>query len=166
MEEVNESLAVLADKQLATLDLKDLTKADINNKVAIIGEAIAEGHFSAVDALCFAKKLEELAKQLGAVSKDYAADELSLGKNQKYDRFSVSITERNNVRYDYGSTGDAQWIKMNEEVETLKAEIKARETFLKSVTKPMTIVDEDSGSIETINPPIQKGGLALVCSLK
>jgi hypothetical protein len=51
------------------------------------------------------------------------------------------------TKFDYESCGDPIWLKMNKEMEILKAKMKERETFLKGIKQHVTmnIIDPDSG---------------------
>jgi hypothetical protein len=59
------------------------------------------------------------------------------------------------TRYDYSHCGDTEWERRNTEAETAKSRLSERETFLKGLKEPITIVDEMTGEIVTVRPPLK-----------
>jgi len=109
--------------------------------------------------LSLAVKMNAFIKSLESVKK--AIDDSILREAEKYgaksfDAFGAEITiSELGTKYDYSICGDSEWQMLNQQLDSLKESIKQREKVLKSLTKPMTVVNELSGEIETINPPIK-----------
>jgi len=59
------------------------------------------------------------------------------------------------VKYKYDSCGDYEWEANDSLIHSATEARKKREAFLRSLQKPMTHVNEDTGEIETINPPVR-----------
>lgn len=115
-----------------------------------------DGFKSPVEGLILAKKLIDYGELLKTNLADSAANELKLSKDDKRVVHGNSITEQMvGVKYDYGSTGDKTWLKLNEQ-------IKEREAFLKTVTKPQITGDPDTGEAWEVKPPVKSGKLALI----
>lgn len=59
------------------------------------------------------------------------------------------------VRYDYSECGDAKYNELVAARAELDAQIKAREDFLKHMDGLQTIVDENTGEVFTVKPPVK-----------
>lgn len=70
------------------------------------------------------------------------------------------------VSYDYTRCGDVKWESLNQQLESIKVDIKKREEFLKGIKGHETIVDEISGEILTIYPPIRKSSTSIKVTIK
>jgi len=70
------------------------------------------------------------------------------------------------VKYDFTNCNDNVWDDLNATVERGKELLKERETFLKSITKKLTVVDEETGDISEINPPIKSGKMGFTLTIK
>jgi hypothetical protein len=60
------------------------------------------------------------------------------------------------TEYDYETSGDTIWEQRKADFDAAKARLSERESFLKGLKEPMTIVDELTGEIVTIRPPVKK----------
>lgn len=161
-----QSLQVRAQNALTSLSLNTLTKKDIQENANLIKKAIAEGLVDSVDMYIYGKKLEAQAKKVIEAVQEYASGDLNIGKNEKYDRFGTSVTTRDAGKYDYSTSKDPEWDKLDAQIKSLAEQKKERENFLKSLTKSMTVVDEESGDINTVYPPAKSSTLSIVVSIK
>jgi hypothetical protein len=96
--------------------------------------------------------------------------ELALAEQQKHGRTAemfgaVAETFETGVRYDYQSCNDIEWVILKENVEHTTEKLKAREKWLRSLTKPENIVDVN-GEIITITPPIKSSSTTLKVTIK
>lgn len=70
------------------------------------------------------------------------------------------------VKYDYSGCGDTDW-EFYDNMEKVGKEAKnERANFLKSLKKSETIVDENTGEIYTIHPPIKKSSTIVQVTIK
>ncbi len=149
------------------LELTDFINADksrikdIANKAAL---SIDDGNCDPVDALIFVKKGSELFKELDAKIRPIAEGK-QIGVD--FQKFGVKITEgMTGVKYDFTTCNDDVWNNLNDTVEKGKELLKERETFLKSITKKLTVVDEGTGDVTEIHPPIKSGKLGFTLTIK
>jgi hypothetical protein len=149
------------------LELEDFINADKDRIKTIANKAynsVMDGEADAVDTLIFIKKGSELFKELDAKIRP-VAESKPIGKG--YVKFGVKVDEAMaGVGYDYSQTGDIEYQQLNEVFEAAKAAVEARKTFLKAVTKPIEMVNTDTGETYTIHPPIKSGKLGLKLTIK
>lgn len=70
------------------------------------------------------------------------------------------------TKYDYSGCGDKVW-EQYDFMEKSNAEAKkGRANFLKTLQKSQTIVDDDTGEIYTIHPPVKKSSTIVQVTIK
>lgn len=155
------------NKQLHAINpnsLLSLNKSDLKSlaKKAIV--SVNEGWLDPLTALVTVKKHQEVLSAMEEELKPLANDR-TVPKG--YSEYGVEVGQSMvGVKYDFASTNDAVWEELNKEMLELKEKIKARETFLKALTKDLTEVDDETGEIRTIHPPVKSGALGLVLKIK
>ena len=81
-------------------------------------------------------------------------DELHLYENKTKTKNGIQFKlKESGVKYDFTST--EKWKSMNDEIEQMKSQIKDLETHLKSIKTKQTMVDESTGELIELFPPIK-----------
>lgn len=134
--------------------LLDAKKSNIASAIEVITAHVKDGNSDSLDALILALKgkalFTDLEKSLRPlVNKDYL-DKLDKG----YSKHDAGI-EQGAVKteYDYTVCKDPEWVSLLSKAEFADKEKKAREAFLKALTKPLEVVDTETGETYTIYPP-------------
>lgn len=70
------------------------------------------------------------------------------------------------VSYDYEKTGDRQWFQFKATEEGATARRKEREVFLRALREPFTVLDESTGEVYEIRPPLKKSKSGVKVFLK
>jgi len=157
-EEVQETGVSLELSKLLTFD-----KADIFEVVSTVVERVNDGWVDPLDALIYAKKGELLFKEVisGIKSK------VEVPAEKGYTKYHAQLTEKmSGVKYDYSECGDPTWNDLQAQIDKLTTEKKDRESFLKSLKKETTIVDDESGEVITLQPPVKSGSMSIALTLK
>lgn len=142
----------------------NLNKLDIKQRVSEAVVSIKDGWTDPVEALIYAKKGELFFKELIEKVKPLAED-VQLGKG--FSKFGVDISERmQGVKYDFSECGDVKYDELMVKKKELDQKVKEREEFLKTIKSPTTLVDDDSGEVYTVKPPIKTGKLGFVLKIK
>jgi hypothetical protein len=136
---------------------ENLTKTKAAEFAAKLIQLNTDGHVDTLTALARLEFLSQIIDQVKTNYRNAAVDELELyGPEAKtgVNRFGVTFKQKETaVKYDFSQT--ATWNEMESEMESIKAAQKALETQLKGLTKPMSILDESTGEITVMNPPIK-----------
>jgi len=116
-----------------------------------------------IKAKILIESLQNAIKQ----TEDSCMTELDKYSNGKADVFG-SRAERveAGVTYDFSECNHPRYNDILWQMEALEEEKKAIETFLKSLTGRMQLVDEETGSIEIIFPPIKKSKTTIKITLR
>lgn len=118
-------------------------------------------------------ELVRLNKSIEAVFKDIKTelDALALAEAEKYgaktfEAFGMKITVgENGTSYDYDNCQDPKYIDLKTRLDQLQQKIKDRQEFLKAIKAPETLIDEETGDVCVVNPPIKKSTTGLKISL-
>lgn len=70
------------------------------------------------------------------------------------------------VEYDYAATGDRDWFKFKTAEDTASENRKIREAVLRNIREPFTVLDEETGEVYEIRPPLKKSKSGVKVFLK
>jgi len=134
---------------LSTNCAKDSIEAQVKYMVDKVhnGEvnALQAGvHISAVMKVC-----EEVKE---AIRSEVITEVGKYGKTAEVWGTEVTVKE-SGTKYDYSHCGDVVLNNLNDEMNALSAQIKQRQSFLKTLSGSTTLVNEDTGEIYTVHPP-------------
>lgn len=130
-------------------------------------ESVKNGQESALKIKSFLKKMEEVLKRFDSETKDEQLNEANGYPEKKFNLHGYDIEKSEvGVKYDYSKCDDPVWSELSVRFKNLQGELKERETFLKTITKPTTIVIDESGEVVTINPAARSASDGLKFSMK
>lgn len=137
--------------------VENLTKTKAAEFAAKLIQLNNDGHVDTLTALARLEFLSQIIDQAKTSYRAAAVDELDLyGPEAKtgVTRFGVTFKQKETaVKYDFTKT--IMWNGMELQIERLKNAQKALESQLKSLTSKQTMVDETTGEIMILNPPIK-----------
>ena len=125
-----------------------VTKQSINNTAKHIADLVADGEISPIDAIVKLKAFSDLYDALRPLITDSIIQEIDKG-NTSSNGVEVSTMETA-IKYDYTTT--KKWVELNYQIEKLTQELKVLETTIKTLTRPMQILDESTGELIEIRP--------------
>lgn len=137
---------------------------------ARFAQAIADGEVSPLDAVAKMKSLQEV---ITLFLKDEAVSNAVITEVEKYGRgetpsangatFQVKET---GVKYDFSVCGDIVWNSLKEQADKINEALKDREKYLKTIKQSKTEIDEESGEIYTILPPVKTSTTSYTVTFK
>lgn len=157
------------------LALMDTTKAERKSFALQILSAIEEGKVSPLMIHCQLKATENLIKQftdakegkeIAEQYKSFLLDEAAkYGKKFDFHSGGFEVKEAG-VKYDYSQCNDAEMDKLLAQQETLTQAIKDRETLLKGIKGHLDVIDEETGEVVTLYPPVKTSTTTVAVTLK
>lgn len=152
---------------LALFNSMDVTRQSIGETVAVILKAVDEGAVNALEARIRLKAIEEVVSTASSSIAKYVRDEAEKHGAKSFDYMGAKVElAETGVNYNYDVCGDQEWEELQASLKQLKADIKAREEFLKSLKKPITVANEETGEIITINPPVKTSTSGVKITIK
>lgn len=130
-----------------------------------IEEVQNEGNVSALTAYLFSHVLITKLSELKDLAKEAAITQAErYGKRSNLLDLSIEIKEAG-TKYDYTNCGNQTWIKLSEQIQMLQSQQKSVEKTLKTITSPMTVVDDNTGEITTLYPPVKTSSSTITVKL-
>lgn len=144
--------------------LIDAKKSNLTHAVDAIAKAITEGQYDSLKGLILAVKgktfFTDLEKALRPLAENNYLNKLEKG----YSLHDVKIDHApTKTDYDFEVCGDPVYERLLMKSAEAKADLDARKDLLKTLTKPMEMIDEDTGESFRCMPPnkLQSDGLKL-----
>jgi hypothetical protein len=132
-------------------------KSEIERVANEMVQGIIDGNVQTEKALLTIRAVRMAMESAEDKIKEQVIDELHRRGKEGFDMYGAKVNLKElGVKYDYANCGDLEWYLIDDQIKSLTELKKERENFLKSLTKPTTIVDDSTGEIKTINPPIRQ----------
>lgn len=131
-------------------------KSEIERVATEMVQGIIDGNVQTEKALLTIRAIRVAMESAEDKIKEQVIDELHKRGKEGFDMYGAKVTLKElGVKYDFNNCLDAEWHNLDESIKRLTELRKERENFLKSLTKRTTIVDESTGEVVQINPPIR-----------
>lgn len=151
--------------QLLTLFASTSTQIDVFSDGVI--ESVRNGDIDPLKVLIQIRAMEKASDRILKEIKDNLLTEANKYAEQSFDYLGNNI-QKGDVRteYDYSVCGDPIYNFRKRILDESKQQLDDRAAFLKSLKEPITIVDEGSGEVVTVRPPLKKSTPGLKVSIK
>jgi viroplasmin and RNaseH domain-containing protein len=138
------------------------TKQEQQSFVEQLVQTAISGEVSPLKVEAQIKNIEDVVKRYRddkrvkeALVNEYRRD---FGEQKSADCYNARFTMAEvGVKYDYTACEDPEWEQLNKDAARLAEAKKAREEILKAHAKPWVSVNEETGEVTTIYPPVKTG---------
>lgn len=133
-----------------------LTKARAQHFANALIEINEEGHVDTLTALARVEFMSQVIETVKSKLRENATDEMYLHNEAKTGIVRLGVTFKHKetaVKYDFSNT--PHWVELKEIEETAANERKNIEARLKTLNKATTVVDEETGELVQMLPPIK-----------
>jgi hypothetical protein len=128
---------------------------------------ILDGHIDPLQYYIHSKALRKALDNIDTQIKDSVYSEATKYPEKKFEAFGGVVEKaETGVSYSYSDCHDPVWHDLTAQAELIKSKLKDRETFLKTLKEPITMVDEQTGETTKIYPPVKKGQEFIKVSFK
>jgi hypothetical protein len=129
--------------------------------------AVQNGEVNPLELKALFKIMEKVSEKVDDEIKDNLLREAGKYSEKKFQAFGFEIEKAEvGTKYDYLACGDPIYEQRHAILEAAKSQLKEREDFLKALRDPLTIVDDESGEVATVRPPVKKSTEGLKFSMK
>lgn len=134
---------------------------------ALVAKEVEEGRVSPLQVKVWTKTMAKAGERIDELCDDhYKSEAAKYGEKPfSYAGAEIHLTATR-TEYDYSACGDPQWNRQKEIVDAATKQLKSMEATLKTYTQPKTIVDEGTGEIATVQPPLKRQSMGLKVSIK
>jgi P2-related tail formation protein len=150
---------------MENINLKAILDSDKHQLDTLIDVIVNEAEGYELEAYITVKKLEYVVKSLIEVLQPMAITEAEKQKGNTLYGAEVNVKDTG-VRYNFSECGYLPYNNLISDKKQIETELKGMETLLKSINKKTTIVDEQSGEILEVKPPVRTAGTSIVLTLK
>jgi len=151
----------------AVLSLMASTSTEVDVFSDQIIESVKGGNESAIKVLIQMKAIEKVTDRVTKEIKDNYMREADLYPGSSFDYLGNTV-QKCDVRteYDFSACEDPEWNRLENTIKSLKALQKQRESFLRGSGEPFAILNEETGEVNKVYPPIKKTTPGLKVTIK
>ena len=141
------------------------TEVDVFSDSVI--ESVKSGNENPIKVLIQLKAMDKASERIQKEIKDNYMREADLYPGTSFE-FMGNTVQKIDVRteYDFTACEDPEWNRLESTIKNLKAMQKQRETFLRGSGEPFTLLNEETGEIQRVYPPIKKTTPGLKVTIK
>lgn len=153
-------------RQLIADDLLNSTRQELGEAAQSAANLVANGEVDPLRALIYAKKGIELFTLYEKQVRPLAEGGHGIAQKEVYQACNAEVVEKETgISIDYAACHDPVWNQYQQDLQQLKAVIKNREAYLKTITRPTEALINGCEVI-TLHPPLRKSRLGLAVWLK
>lgn len=152
---------------MGVLDLFSTSQTGIDIFSDQVIQSVKQGETNPLKVRVWIKTMETIISRLKSETNHEQLMEADKWGERSFDYAGATITKaEHGTKYDFSKCGDPIWEQRDQILYSAKNQLKEREDFLKTIKEPMTIVDDRSGEVVTINPPIKTSTSGLNVTIK
>jgi hypothetical protein len=157
----------LPDNPMSALTLMPSTASEVARFSKGIIESVKEGRANPIKVLIMLRALEAISELVREEIGENVSREADNYSEKKFEAFGALVAKEDvGVKYRYETAKDVEWEQLNSEFETIKRRKSERETFLRVLKTPMTVVNPDTGEVTEVRPPMKTGKPGIKVFLK
>lgn len=130
-------------------------------------ESVRNGDVNPLELKAAFKAMEAIMEKVNEATKENQLRESEKYPEKIFSAFGCKIEKAEvGVSYDYSICGDPIYNQRAQILEAAKKQLEERAAFLKSLKENLTLVDDESGEVATVRPPLKKGAQGLKFSIQ
>lgn len=152
---------------IGTMRLMATTQTQIDVFSDQVINSVKSGEASALEVLIMLKAFEKMADRVLKEIRENFVNEADKYTERVFE-FNGNKIEKAEVgtKYDYSVCNDPVYNSLSSILKNTNTQVKEREEFLKALKQPITILDEGTGEVVTINPPLKTSTTSLKVSIR
>lgn len=151
--------------ELLTLMASTSTQIDVFSDGVI--ESVQAGEINPLAVLIQLRAMQKASERILKEIAPNLLTEAAKHPENEFEFMGNKITKaEHGTKYDYSVCNDPVWNQRIKIANEAKEQLSERETFLKAVKAPFTLLDEGTGEVVTIHPPTKKSTSGLNVSIK
>lgn len=142
---------------LGVLHLFSVSKPGIERFSKQLIDAVKSGSVNPLELKATFKAIENIIEKVTEETKQDALNELDKFSEKRFSYFGCEFEKAEvGVKYDYAGCGDSVYERRHVDFNDAKAKLDERMSFLKALKEPITLVDEMTGEVVTVRPPVKR----------
>lgn len=134
-----------------------LTKASQDIIAQTIVQRVMDGDLNPLEAKLRLKSIEAVVEQaMKAIDAEARSEAEKHGsKTFEYNGVEIQLASFG-TKYDYSGCNDSKLQELQDNLDRAKKLVDDRQAFLKAIKGSATIVNDETGEVETVYPPVKK----------
>lgn len=151
----------------SVVNLLPSTSDEVNRFANNVIQAVKNGEENPLQMLVQIKAMEKAFKIILDKIKDNYLKESEKHPGELF-QYKGNNIQKGDVKteYDYTVCGDPIWEQRKSILDMAENLLKERQEFLKTLREPITLVDDESGEVATVRPPLKKTTPGLKITIK
>lgn len=167
MSDQNYYVNELPNSAVGVLRQLSVSQDGVNRFAIQLINSVKNGDVNALELKATFKAMEQIIEIVDKATKKNQLTESDKYNEKTFSIFGCEFTKAPvKTEYDYASSGDAVHDRLEVDAKAAVDKLKERQTFLRALKETMTVVDEISGEVTKITPPIKKVTDGLKTSIK
>lgn len=148
---------MLPDTPMSVLELFSTSKEGIDTFARRIVDEVKEGRVDALRVKLLCKTLEKIIDKIDSATKDDQLKEAGKYGDKPFEFYGAELHLTSvKTDYDYTVCNDPVYYRLTEIQKKATEQIKERQEFLKAIKTPQNFVDDETGEVYEIKPPLKK----------
>lgn len=157
----------LPETAIGTLRLFATTQVQVDKFSDDLIESVKSGEVNPIELLVMLKAFEKVSDRVLKEIRDNAVTEAAKHPGNSFEWNGNKIEKSElGTKYNYSICNDPVYNQRKSIANEADKQLKDRETFLKALKEPITIVDEITGEVTTIIPPLKTSTTGLRVSIR
>lgn len=162
---VMQDLTPQTPTELLTLMASTSTQIDVFSDGVI--ESVQRGEINPLTVLVQLRAMERASERILKEIRQNIMNEADKYPEKEFDFMGNKMTKtEHGTRYDYSGCGDPVFFKRYAIAKEANEQLKERESFLKAVKAPFSLLDEATGEVNVISPPTKTSTSGLNVSIR
>lgn len=150
------------DSPVQLLTLMASTQTQVDKFSDDIIHTVRSGDIDPLKVLIQIKAMDKASKRIIDEIMPNILKEAEKYQEKNFDFYGNRIEKAEvGIVYDYSVCEDREYDRIEKDIEDLKGQLKRRETFLKGLSEATTVLDEETGEIVRIKPPLKKSSMGV-----
>lgn len=151
---------------LSVIELAPESLAQVDEFAAYVQERLENGEIDALRVYSLCKGMMKAMEACVSVLQEKATEEAQqYGKTFEKHNFKYEVKEVG-VKYIFDNCNDPKLFSFTTKLNEAKADVDARQKFLKSLKQPVEIADDDTGEVFTVNPAVKTSKTSVTVEMK
>lgn len=157
----------IPDSPTSVMQLFDADKKALNEFAKSIIASVNDGNEDALRVHVIVKKQEYVLKQIKEGIEESAKTEAAkYGDKQFMFAGSECHLTATSTSYDFKACGDHKFDALQLEFDNIKSKLDERKEFLKAIKSPENFINDDTGEIYIVSPPLKTQGTGVKVTIK
>ena len=129
-------------------------------------QSLLNGEIEPLELAIYLKAIEKVAERLKPELQRLSIQEAERYGKGEFQLMGAKVQVRElGTKYDYSNCGDIEFEMIESDLNAVAERKKNRESFLKSITEPLQLINEETGEAYKVYPPSKKSTTGIVITL-